>query len=198
MTGMAALILGLMLFLGVHSVRIFAPDWRTARIDRFGEGAWKGGYALLSAVGLALIVWGYGAARTAPVDLWLPPLWTRHLAVLLMWPAFVLLVAAYLPGTRIKARLRHPMLLGVKLWAAAHLLANGRLADLLLFGAFLAWAVLDFRSARERDRVAGAGCPPGSLGRDVAAVAVGTLAWAVFAFWAHAGLFGVAPLGRTL
>lgn len=198
MTGMVALILGLLLFLGVHSVRIFAPDWRLARIDRFGEGPWKGGYSLLSAVGLALIVWGYGAARSAPVDLWLPPIWTRHLAVLLMWPAFVLLVTAYLPGTQMKAKLRHPMLLGVKLWAVAHLLANGRAADLLLFGAFLAWAVLDLRSARDRDRAAGTVYPPGRSARDALAVGIGTLVWAAFSFWAHAWLFGVAPLGRTL
>jgi uncharacterized membrane protein len=105
-------------------------------------------------------------------------------------------VAAYVPGTRIKAKLHHPMLLGVKLWAAAHLLANGRLADLLLFGSFLLWAVLDFRSARGRDRAAGTTYAPGAGAKDLVALVIGTLAWAVFAFWAHAWLFGVAPLGR--
>jgi uncharacterized membrane protein len=193
---MSALLLGLLVFLGVHSLRIVAPAWREAQIARRGEGPWKGLYSLASAVGLGLIVWGYAQSRTAPVDLWLPPLWTRHLAVLLVWPAFILLTAAYVPGTRIKAKLHHPMLLGVKLWAAAHLLANGRLADLLLFGGFLLWAVLDFRSARGRDRAAGTLYPPGQGARDLVALVIGTLAWAVFAFWAHAWLFGVAPLGR--
>ena len=193
---MSALLLGLLVFLGVHSLRIVAPAWREAQIARLGEGPWKGLYSLASAVGLGLIVWGYAQSRTAPVDLWLPPLWTRHLAVLLVWPAFILLTAAYVPGTRIKAKLHHPMLLGVKLWAAAHLLANGRLADLLLFGGFLLWAVLDFRSARGRDRAAGTPYPPGQGARDLVALVIGTLAWAVFAFWAHAWLFGVAPLGR--
>jgi uncharacterized membrane protein len=194
--GMAALVLGLAIFLGAHSVRIVAPDWRARQVARLGENPWKGRYSLASALGLGLIVWGYAAARAAPVDLWLPPLWTRHLAVLLVWPAFILLTAAYVPGTRIKARVHHPMLLGVQLWAAAHLLANGRLADLLLFGGFLLWAVLDFRSARGRDRAAGTTCAPGNRAKDLVALVTGTLAWAVFAFWAHAWLFGVAPLGR--
>jgi uncharacterized membrane protein len=193
---MSALMLGLLVFLGVHSLRIVAPAWREAQIARRGEGPWKGLYSLASAVGLGLIVWGYAQSRTAPVDLWMPPLWTRHLAVLLVWPAFILLTAAYVPGTRIKARLHHPMLLGIKIWAAAHLLANGRLADLLLFGGFLLWAVLDFRSARGRDRAAGTPYPPGNGAKDGVALVIGTLAWAVFAFWAHAWLFGVAPLGR--
>ena len=193
---MSALLLGLLVFLGVHSLRIVAPAWREAQIARRGEGPWKGLYSLASAVGLGLIVWGYAQSRTAPVDLWMPPLWTRHLAVLLVWPAFILLTAAYVPGTRIKAKLHHPMLLGIKIWAAAHLLANGRLADLLLFGGFLLWAVLDFRSARGRDRAAGTPYPPGNGAKDGVALVIGTLAWAVFAFWAHAWLFGVAPLGR--
>ena len=193
---MSALMLGLLVFLGVHSLRIVAPAWREAQIARRGEGPWKGLYSLASAVGLGLIVWGYAQSRTAPVDLWMPPLWTRHLAVLLVWPAFILLTAAYVPGTRIKARLHHPMLLGIKIWAAAHLLANGRLADLLLFGGFLLWAVLDFRSARGRDRAVGTTYAPGNGAKDGVALVIGTLAWAVFAFWAHAWLFGVAPLGR--
>lgn len=190
---MSVLLLGLALFLGIHSLRIVAPRWREAQIARLGEGPWKGLYSLASAVGLGLIVWGYALSRTAPVDLWMPPVWTRHLAVLLMWPAFVLLTASQLPGSRVKARLQHPMLLGVKLWAASHLLANGRLADLLLFGSFLVWAVLDFRDARQRPAVAPLRSP--SLQGDIAVVVVGTLAWAAFAFWAHAWLIGVAPLG---
>ncbi|HMW24304.1 MAG TPA: NnrU family protein [Burkholderiaceae bacterium] len=193
---MATLVLGLLLFLGVHALRIVAPRWREAQRARRGEQRWKGLISLVSAVGLGLIVWGYGQARmAAPADLWLVPLWTRHLAGLLVWPAFVLLAAAYVPGTCIKARVRHPMLLGVKVWALAHLLANARWADLLLFGSFLVWAVLDYRANRQHDRVAAVVYPEGHPGRDGVALLVGSLAWVLFAFWAHAWLIGVAPLG---
>ncbi len=140
-----------------------------------------------------LIVWGYGDARAAPVDLWSPPLWTRHLAALLMLPAFVLLAAAYVPRTRIKAAVGHPMVIGVKVWALAHLLSNGRLADVVLFGAFLAWAVLDLRAARARDRAAGTRPPAGIASRDVLAAAAGFVGWGAFAWWLHGWLIGVRP-----
>ena len=192
---MSALILGLIVFLGAHSVRIFAEDWRRARIARLGENRWKGLYSLVSALGLALIVWGYGDARTAPVDLWSPPLWTRHLAALLTLPAFVLLAAAYVPRTRIRAAVGHPMVLGVKVWALAHLLSNGRLADLLLFGAFLAWSVLDYRAARARDRAGAARPPAGTAGADALAVVAGLVGWGAFAWWLHGWLIGVRPFG---
>jgi len=190
---MTLLILGLLIFLGVHSVRIFADDWRSAQRKRLGENAWKGLYSLVSIAGFALIVWGYGAARQAPVALWASPTWTRHLAALLMIASFVLLAAAYVPRNGIKARLHHPMVLGVKVWALAHLLANNTLADLLLYGSFLVWAVLDFRAARGRDRAQGTVYPVGSSAGTLAAVAVGVAAWAVFAFWAHRVLIGVSP-----
>ncbi|MDP1900129.1 MAG: NnrU family protein [Rubrivivax sp.] len=190
---MTLLLIGLVLFLGVHSVRIVAEGWRGHTIQRLGEGPWKGLYSLLSLAGFALIVWGYGAARMQPVVLWAPPLWTRHLAALLTLPAFVLLVAAYVPGNSLKARLRHPMVLGVKTWALAHLIANHTLADLLLFGAFLVWGLLDFRAARQRDRRLNVLYPPGHVGPTVVTVVVGTVAWAAFAFWAHAPLIGVRP-----
>jgi uncharacterized membrane protein len=189
----AGLVLGLGLFLGLHSVRIVADDWRSRQIARWGAGAWKGGYSLLSGLGLALIVWGYGQARAMLLVLWASPLWTRHLAALLTLPVFVLLAAAYVPGNAIKARLQHPMLLGVKLWATAHLLANNTLADVLLFGAFLAWAVLDFRSARRRPSVLAS--PATVASRTGLTLALGVLAWAGFAFWGHAALIGVRPFG---
>lgn len=192
---MTLLILGLVLFLGVHSVRVFAEGWRAGVRARLGEGAYKGLYTLASAAGLVLIVWGYGAARQQPVLLWLPPVWTRHLAALLTVPAFILLVAAYVPGNSIKAKVHHPMILGVKVWALAHLLANGMLADVLLFGGFLVWAVLCFRAARQRDRAGEVNYPPGRMGPTLAALGVGLLAWAGFAFWAHAVLIGVRPFG---
>ena len=192
---MTLLILGLLLFLGVHSVRLFAESWRGGVRARLGEGAYKGLYTLASVAGLVLIVWGYGLARQQPVLLWLPPVWTRHLAALLTVPAFILLAAAYVPRNSIKAKVHHPMVLGVKVWALAHLLANGTLADVLLFGGFLVWAVLNFRAARQRDRAAQLSVPAGRLGPTLVAVGVGLVAWAAFAFWAHAALIGVRPFG---
>ena len=192
---MTVVILGRVLFLGAHSARIFADGWRTSVRASLGEGAWKGGYSLLSLAGFGLIVWGFGLARQAPVVLWVAPVATRHIAGLSMLLSFILLVAAYVPGNGIKARVHHPMVLGVKVWAAAHLLANGTLADTVLFGAFLVWAVLDFRSSRQRDRAAGTVYPPGTVRGTAIAVVVGTVAWAVFAFWAHWALIGVRPFG---
>jgi len=190
---MTLLIAGLIVFLGVHSVRIFADGWRSTQIARMGPGPYKGLYSLASALGLALIVVGYGQARTASILLWDPPLWTRHLSALLMLFAFVLLVAAYVPRNHIKAAVRHPMVIGVKIWAAGHLLANGHLEDLLLFGGFLAWAVFDFRAARQRDRRDGRIDARGTLAGDVATILVGAALWAVFARYLHAWLIGVQP-----
>lgn len=192
---MTVFLTGLLLFLATHSVRIFAEDWRTRQVARWGEIGWKARSAAVSIVGFVLMVWGYGATREAPIDVWNAPIWTRHLAALLTVPAFVLLVAAYLPGSRIKARLGHPMVLGVKLWAFAHLISNGRLGDLLLFGSFLAWAILDFRAAKQRDRRAGTRYPDGTLTGDIVVVVVGVAAWALFALYGHAWLIGVAPFG---
>jgi uncharacterized membrane protein len=190
---MAVLILGLVLFLGLHSIRIFADDWRGAQIASRGEGAYKGVYSLLSIAGLVLIVWGYGQTRIAPLDLWSPPVWTRHAASLLTLLSFVLIVAAYVPRNRIRAAVGHPMVAGVKLWAFAHLIANGRAGDVVLFGAFLAWAIADFVSARRRDRVAGRRPAPGTLTGDAITVAIGVVAWVVFAMYLHAVLIGVRP-----
>lgn len=192
---MGMLILGLVLFLGVHSVRVFGEGWRTQMRQRLGDNGWKGLYSVLSVLGLVLIVWGYGAARMQPVVLWPAMGWTRHLAALLTIPAFVLLVAAYVPGNGIKARVHHPMVLGVKVWAFSHLLANNMLADLLLFGGFLIWSVLSFRAARARDRAAGTVYPAGRLGPTLLTVAAGLAAWAGFAFWAHLAWIGVRPFG---
>jgi uncharacterized membrane protein len=192
---MIVLILGLAVFLAAHSVRIAADGFRTRQIARVGERTWKGAYSVVSLVGFALIVWGYGLARAEPIVVWGPPPWTRHLAALLTIPSFVLLAVAYVPGTRIKAAVGHPMVLGVKVWAFAHLISNGTLADVLLFGAFLAWAVADYASARRRDRAAGRTYAAGPIARDVAAVVAGVAAWAVFALWLHGWLIGVRPLG---
>jgi uncharacterized membrane protein len=190
---MTLLIAGLIVFLGVHSVRIVADDWRGAQIARMGEGAYKGIYSLTSAAGLALIVLGYAQARTAPIVLWDPPLWTRHLSALLMLFAFVLIAAAYVPRNHIRIAFKHPMVLGVKIWAAGHLLANGTLADLLLFGAFLVWAVFNFRAARGRDRRLGRTDAKATLAGDVATIVIGAAFWAAFAVYLHAWLIGVRP-----
>jgi uncharacterized membrane protein len=192
---MGMLLLGLVLFLGVHSVRIFADDWRTQVITRRGEGAWKGLYSLLSIAGFALIIWGYGLARQQPVVLWTPPVAMRHMASLLTLIAFILLVAAYVPRNGNKARLRHPMVIGVKVWAFAHLLCNGNLADVVLFGAFLVWAALDFRAARGRDRAAQTVYPAGTVAATAITVIVGAVAWVGFALWLHGMLIGVRPFG---
>jgi len=190
---MIMLVLGVLVFLGVHSVRIFADGWRTQQIERLGVSAWKGIIAGISLLGLVLIVWGYGAARMDPVWLWTSPVWTRHLAALLTVPAFVLLVAAYIPGSNIRAKLGHPMLLAVKIWAFAHLLANGTLADLILFGSFLVWAIVNFAVSRRRDRLAGVTHAGGRAMADVQVVAFGLISWVLFAMFLHRALIGVSP-----
>jgi uncharacterized membrane protein len=190
---MSYLILGLLIFLGAHSVKMLAPAWRDAQLARMGENGWKGVYSLVSVVGLGLIIWGFGVARVDSPALWIPPIWTRHLAASLTLPAFILLVAAYLPGSRIKAAVGHPMVAGVKLWALSHLLANGKLVDLVLFGAFLVCAVADFISARRRDRVAGRSYTVRKGPRDAMVVGIGVVAWLLFAYVGHTWLIGVSP-----
>jgi uncharacterized membrane protein len=190
---MTILIIGLAIFLGIHSVRIVGEGWRAAQIARVGDNAWKLGYSVLSALGLALVIWGFGLARQAPVVLWHPPTGMRHAAGLLVLIAFILVAAAYVPRNHLKARFHHPMVLGVKAWAAGHLLANGTVADVLLFGSFLAWAVVSFIAARRRDRRAGTTYPPGTAAGTLTAIVAGTVAWAVFAFWLHGVLIGVKP-----
>lgn len=192
---MGMLVLGLVLFLGVHSTRIVAEGWRTRRIAHWGYGPWKGLYSLVSVAGLVLLVWGYGLARQQPVLLWTPPRGMNHLAALLTLVAFVLLAAAYVPRNSIKARVHHPMVLGVKSWALAHLLSNGSVAHMVLFGAFLAWGVANFIAARKRDRVAATQYPPGTVAATAVTMVVGVLVWAAFAFKLHGLLIGIRPFG---
>lgn len=192
---MTLLILGLIVFLGLHSSRVFANDLRGRIIVARGANTWKGIYSIVSIVGFALIIYGYGQARLDPTILWHPPVWTRHVAALLTLPAFILLVAAYVPKNAIKAKLGHPMLLGTKLWAAAHLLANGSLADVILFGSFLVWAILCFRAAKQRDRAAGTTYTSNGALPIVITLVAGIGAWAAFAFYLHAAWIGVRPFG---
>jgi len=192
---MTLLVLGLVIFLGVHSTRVFADGWRSAQVARLGEKGWKGLYTLASVVGLVMLVWGYGVARQTPVPLWTPVVGLRHLASLLTLLAFVLIAAVYVPRNSLKARIGHPMVVGVKVWALSHLLANHTLADLLLFGGFLVWAVLCFRAARRRDRAAGTTYPAGTLQGNLLTVVTGVAGWLVFAMWLHGPLIGVRPFG---
>jgi uncharacterized membrane protein len=191
---MLILVAGLVLFLGMHSARIVADAARSRFIAARGLNAWKGLYAIVSLVGFVLICVGFGQARQQAVVLWSPPRWTHDLAALLTLVAFVLNAAASVPGNGIKARVKDPMILGVKCWALGHLIANGTLADVVLFGSFLAWAVLDFRAVRQRRR-AGTERPvePVRRGRSAVAIGVGVLAWVLFALYLHRALIGVAP-----
>ena len=202
---MALLILGLVLFLGAHSTRIFAEHWRQATLERLGEKAYKGAYTLVSLVGFGLLMFGFDQVRWDSPVLWSPPVWIKHGAAVLMLLSLVLLACAHAPRNAIKAKLHHPMVLSVKVWALAHLLANPRLADVVLFGAFLIWSVLNFRAARQRDRMAAAtalsGEGSGALEPEVSsaatwrAIGIGVVVWAILLSRGHAWLFGVSPLG---
>ena len=188
---MVWLIAGLIVFLGIHSVRAVAPAWRDSMIARLGEGPWKGIYSLISLAGLLLLIWGYGQARPEAPFFYEPPVWMRHIVILLMWIAMILLVAAYAPTGHIKKRVKHPMITAVKVWALAHLLANGDLATILLALAFLAWAVFIRIAEKKRgDPVFGTVSVTG----DIIAVVVGTGLTLWFIYQLHAWLFGVSPL----
>ena len=195
---MTQLILVLILFLGVHSVRIWDDGWRNQTIEAYGEKTFKGVHALVSLLGFYLLIVGYGEARLETVALWNPPVFTKHISMLLMLFSSILLMAAYVPRNHLKMRLGHPMVLSVKVWALSHLLANGNLADLLLFGSFLIWAVLNFRSARARDRVLLAENQSTDQPKMLATLItlVGGMAiWALITFVLHAKVVGVAPMG---
>ena len=191
---MSLLIIGLIIFLGSHSCRIFAEPWRNHMIDRLGEVKWKGLYTITSLIGLILVVVGYGQARQAPIVLWQPATYLIHIAILLNLVAFIFLAGSSPSNNAIRLKLKHPMILGVKVWALAHLLANGTLVDLILFGSFLLWAVLDFRSARKRP----IHMPEKaviSTKATITVVVTGIVIWAAFIFGLHQYLIGVSPLG---
>jgi uncharacterized membrane protein len=194
---MLALIVGLILFLGLHSVAIVAPFWRERMMLLVGTGSWKSGYAVLSAIGFVLIVLGFAHARQMPAVLYTPPGWLRHVSFLLMLPVFPLLLAGYLPG-RIQARAKHPMLAAVKFWATAHLLAMGTLPDVLLFGSFLIWAVIDRISLKRRVKLSPPPHAPASRYNDLIVVVVGLALYALFLWRLHVLLIGVSPLSPPL
>ncbi|MGO9419222.1 NnrU family protein [Roseiarcus sp.] len=191
---MTLLVFGLVIFLGLHSIRIFAESGRERAIARLGEGPWKGVYALLSLIGLVMIIWGFGEARwTAPI-LWAPPFWTSHIAVLLMLISMILLAAYLLKTSHIAVAVHHPMLWAVVIWAVAHLLANGSAADLVLFGAFLVWSLLDLSANYARDRAKAIAYPAPNWGATIGAVVIGIVVWGLLIGGLHLWLFGVAPL----
>lgn len=191
---MTLLIAGLLLLLGVHSIRLFADDWRSRTLARIGRPAWLALYSLVSLLGLLLLAWGFAQVREQPLVLWSPPVATRHLSTLLMLAAFVLWAAALVPGNHIKARLHHPLVLGVNVWALAHLLATATLAHAVLFGSLLLWGLLSFRAARRRDQRDGTSYPAGRLRPTLLTGLLGLLGWLVFAHWLHGLLMGIRPV----
>jgi uncharacterized membrane protein len=191
---MTYLVAGIALFVGAHSTRLIAPAWRASYIARRGERSWKAIYSVMSIAGLFLMAYGFGLSRADPVFLWNPPLWTRHVALPLTLIAFILFAASNGPPNRIKQTIGHPMYAGVKVWALAHLLANGRLGDVLLFGTLLAWAIAGFAISRRSDRRAGISYPAGTPRNTVVTVILGSAVWAIFAFWLHRLLIGVPPI----
>ena len=189
---MTILIIGLAVFLGMHSISIATPGLRGRAVAAMGANGWRGAYSLVSAAGFALILYGFHLARLAPVVLYIPPAWMRDVTFLLMLPVFPLIFAAYLPG-RIKTAMKHPMLAAVKFWALAHLLSSGLLADVLLFGAFLVWAICDRISLKRRPPQVIRTAPQGRL-NDLIAVIAGLTLYVFFILKAHVWLFGVSPL----
>ncbi len=200
---MGLLILGLLVFLGVHSLRIFGESRRTHYVTVLGEKKFKALYSLLSLIGFLILVAGFSQARLSPEWIWVPPAAAKHAMFFLMWIAFVLLAAAYINGNVIKDRIGHPMVAGVKVWALAHLIVNGQAHQIVLFAAFLIWAVLGFSASRRRDRRARLaleeqGLPPHpkapvSKAANGLVLTIGTLAWMLFMGWGHKWLIGVSP-----
>ena len=186
---MILLIIGLLLFLGSHSVSMLALGWRNRMVAKIGDKAFQGIHSLIALVGFILLIWGYGLARQEPVFLYAPPSWLMHAAWLLMLPVFPLFFATYLPG-RIQAFIKHPTLAAVKIWAFAHLLSNGMLADVILFGAFLIWAVADRISLKYRPVTPVNGAPPSKY-NDLIAIVLGLLLYVAFIFWLHGWMFGI-------
>ncbi len=192
--GLVVMILGLALFLGIH-LFITKRDARADLIARIGEGGYKIAFSLVSTVGLVLIVWGYATYRaTGWIDVWYPPTAMKHITILLMLPAVIMVAASYIRG-RIYTTLKHPMLAGIKLWALSHLLANGDLGSIILFGSFLAWAVIDRISLKRRPDSGAPPIPVGGVGNDAIAVGVGVVAYLALAFAFHPVVIGMPVFG---
>lgn len=190
---MALLLVGLVLFIGIHSIRLFAPEWREFMMQQLGKNNWRMLHAVVAIIGLLTTIMGYGYARYSAEWLWVPPVWTRHVAALIILFAFIYIAAAAMPYSNIKARVGVPMVVGVKLWAFAHLISNGTTADVVLFGSFLTWAVANFVISRRRIKQQGETFVAPDFKYDFIAVVVGVLAYFAVAFYLHGLLIGVAP-----
>lgn len=186
---MGIFLTGLLIFLGIHSISIINESWRNLMVDKIGKWTWKGLYSFVSIFGFILIIWGYGSARYDSALLYNPPIWLQHFSLVLLLPVFPLLVAAYFPG-RIKAATQHPMLISTMLWALAHLFSTGSLANVILFGSFLIWAIMDRISIEHRRPRAIPGAPYSSF-NDIIACVVGLGIYLAFVFWLHELLIGV-------
>jgi uncharacterized membrane protein len=191
---MLVLVLGLILFIGIHSVRMVADNWRTQFIAKNGLKRWKLIHSVFAIVGFVLIVWGFGLARQHPVVLYVPPIWLSRLNALFMLIALIFFAAARVPNNHIKAKFGHPQTLAVKIWAFGHLLAVGMLHDVVLFLPFLIWSIALYAVSRRRDRREGKVYPPGTIKGDVLIVVIGVVIWALFAYWLHSLLIGVKPM----
>jgi uncharacterized membrane protein len=192
--GLVIMILGLAVFLGAHAFVTFRAQ-RAAVVARLGEGPYKGLFALVALIGLVLIVEGFAQYRAdGPIPVWVPPAWTRHVTVALLWPAVICVTAAYIRGD-IQRVLKHPMLVGVKLWAVAHLIANGDLGGIILFGSVLAWAVFDRITLKRRTDPGAPAIPAGGRRNDIIAVVVGTLLYLALGFWFHPYVIGLRVFG---
>ncbi len=191
---MAILVLGLVIFLGLHSTRIVSESGRERAIARIGEGPWKGVYSLISAIGFVLIVWGFARARYDAPQLWTLPAGARHITMLLMLVALILFASFLFKRSHIAVLTHHPMLWSVLLWSAGHLFANGSAADLVLFGAFFVWSAADLVSAYARDRRNGVVYPEPQVAATASAVVVGLVVYALLIGGLHFWLFGVSPL----
>ena len=191
---MAILLLGLVIFFGLHSIRIFAEGGRAKAVARLGDGPWKGIYSLLSIIGFFLIVRGFARARWNVVELWAPPVWARHITILLMLFSTILMGAYIFKKSHIAVAAHHPMVWNVAIWAAGHLLSNGSSADLVLFGAFLVWAVADLRSSYARDQRNTVTCPAPNWGATMGAVVLGVVIWIALLGGLHLWLFGVSAI----
>jgi uncharacterized membrane protein len=187
---MAILVLGLVIFLGSHSIRLIAPQWRARQVARLGL-KWRGIHSLVSILGFGLVAWGFGEARLDAVPLWSPPHWLRYANALFTLVAFILITAPYIPRNHFKSKVGHPMYASVKVWSFGHLLATGMLHDLVLFGPFFVWSLAGFAISRRRDRQAGVTYGEGSATGSALTMLVGTAAWVVFTVWLHPRWIGV-------
>ncbi|OCP09149.1 MULTISPECIES: NnrU family protein [unclassified Ensifer] len=192
---MAILVLGIIIFLGMHLIRVVAPGFRAGVIESRGKGAWMGIYAILSLIGLCLIIYGFGQASSETGMLYDPPVFLRHIALLLMLFAFIFLAAGFLPAGRIAVAVKHPQVLSIKIWALAHLLANGETSSVLLFGSFLVWAVILRVSLKRRERAGERVLPVfKSAMNDVLAIVIGLAVYVLFVWKLHEWLIGVPPV----